>query len=127
MPAFEVMDMQQDAVLWRKTGSTEYNVTIVSAAESLKVRWVNKRREIVDSKGNTIATDAQVVSCEDIPIGSIMWEGCYDDLSSGTGSTPVPTGNLMIVVTHDRASDIKNRVTRRTYNLMRYQDVIQVQ
>lgn len=125
MPAFETMDLTQDAVLWAKTGADEYNVTLVSSAVGIKCRWVNKRREVVDAKGNTIATDAQVVVCADIPVGSILWEGCIDDIA-GTGSDPAPTGGLMSVITSDRATDIKGRVTRRTLNLMRYNDVLRV-
>lgn len=121
MPALEVMDLIHDAVLWRKTGSDANNVSVFSSAEDVRVRWVNKRREITDPKGNVVATDAQVTTCETLAVGDLLWKGCIDDVA-GTGSEPVPEGGLMQIVTRSEAQDVKGRATRREYGLMRYTD-----
>lgn len=126
MPAFETMDLVHDAVLWSKTGSDDYNVSLFSTADDIKCRWVNKRREITDAKGNVIATDAQITTCEALKVGDVVWKGCINDIS-GTGSDPAPSGGLMQVITHGEASDIKGRNTRREYGLMRYEDMLRTQ
>ncbi len=126
MPDLEVMDLVHDAVWWAKTGSNEYNVSIFSAADDIKCRWVNKRREMTDPKGNVVATDVQLTTCSALSVGDVLWKGCIDDIA-GTGSDPAPTGGLMQVVTHEETTDLKGRVTRREYGLMRYEDVLLVE
>lgn len=125
MPAFEYLDNVEDAVLWRKTGADEYNVSTFSAAEDIKCAWVNKRREITDARGNVVATDVQLGTCETLAVGDVLWRGCVDDIA-GTGSDPAPEGGLMTVVVVNDCKDLKGRITGREYSLMRFVDPLLV-
>ncbi len=122
MPAFEYLDNTDDAVLWRKTSTNEYNVSVFSTAEDVKCAWVRKRREMTDAKGNVVATEVQLGTCETLALGDVLWKGCIDDIA-GSGSDPVPEdGTLMEVVVVNEATDLKGRVTGREYSLARYKD-----
>lgn len=116
MPAMELINRHQRAQLWRKVGVDEYNNTRVSAREELVVRWENKRIQTLDPKGQPIDIDAIVHSTCTIEDGSIMWEGCADDLPEDTSNID----NLMEVVAFNHTPDIKGRVIRKTYALKRY-------
>lgn len=127
MPAFETMDRRQYALLWERSGTNSYGEPTVSVGVELNptvsdggVRWVHKSQLMLDPLGNTIQVDATVVVNRDVEIGSIMWEGGLDDVpGTGTSGAP-PDGQLMEVVTKDRATDLKNRYTRRTLGLKRF-------
>lgn len=117
MPAFETMDRKQKAVLWAWTGVDEYGEPTVDrdAPIEIDVRWTEGRTEDKDADGNTIAYDAQAVVDRDIRVGSIMWLGKLADFAD-TGDEA-----LMRVAAQPKATDLKNRVTRRTVKLQRYQ------
>jgi hypothetical protein len=116
MPPFEKMDRRQKALLWPKTGDDGYGNPRLGAVTELLVRWTWKSSVVVSPQGNTIGTDATVVVDQAIPIGSLMWLGGLADLEPGAQ----PTSNIMEVVTAPTATDLKNRVTRRTVVLRRY-------
>ena len=51
MPALETMDLYGRALLWRFLRWDEYAQPVVSASpESIPVRWVNKKYEVVNAK-----------------------------------------------------------------------------
>lgn len=108
----------QKAQLWRRRGDDAYGVPLVSAREELTVRWENKQRQMLNPNGQPIAVDATVIVLCDVAMGSIMWEGCDDDLPEDG----VPTSGLMEVVAYDRTPDVKGRITRRRLGLKRYTD-----
>lgn len=115
MPALEVHDCHQDAVLWVRTGQNRYGRPITANPVGVKVRWIWTKKEVTDSTGNTVAIDAVAVVKQSIAIGSLMWLGKLADL-------PTPPVDVMQVISAPETSDIKNRFVRRTVNLARYSD-----
>ena len=75
----------------------------------------------MDRQGNTVAIDAEVVTVEDVPVGSVMWLGGLDDLP---GTAMVPEEDAMQVITVPVTPDIKGRFKSRTLMLMRMKDTM---
>lgn len=117
MPAPERDYRFQYAMLWRYIGADEYGNPVVGEGAQIKVRWENKQLEMIDPKGQPIKLDALVQSIEEIPVNSMMWLGCEDDLPALTDIT-----NLMQVAAYDDIPDVKGRAHRLTYGLKRYND-----
>jgi len=133
MPAPELAFREQKAVYWEAIGFDEYGqYKRASFSNELSVRWVNKRRDAMDAKGNIIATDATVVVDRYIPVGSIFYEGALSELAgdvagTGTGTDFVPAADevtLFEVMTYNETPDLKNRFIRRTVGLKRLSDTI---
>lgn len=125
MPPLETMDRHQDAVLWAATGAANhYGEPLVGSPVDITVRWVNQQREMLDPQGNTVAVDATVVAAQEIPIGSVMAEGTLADWL-GTGSGEEPSGRMQVKA-ESWALDLKGRITRREYGLMRFRDSMPV-
>jgi hypothetical protein len=121
MPALEVADRYQKAVLMPATGGYDaYGQPVVGEAIEVTVRWVWEKQEVTDPQGNTITIDATAVVDREIPVHSRMWLGEIADWI-GTGSGAVDN-DLCEVRTASRTSDIKNRFVRRTVGLMRFRD-----
>lgn len=121
MPDVETTDRNQDAVYWAKSSDDLYSTPKVSAGIAVRVRWEEKRAEMLDAQGETVAVDAQVVVDREIVVGSIFWLG---KLSALSGTPPTPTSNIFQVVTYDRVPDIDDIYVRRTVGLKRYTDVM---
>jgi len=122
MPPLEVSDRFQDAVLWRLAGYDKSgNSTVFPAPVPLKVRLVRKQTEMLDPKGNTVAVDATAVVDRDIGVGSILWEGCVEDLDIEGTAMPSPSG-LLEIKAFSKTPDVRGREVRRTIGLMRYKD-----
>ncbi len=120
MPAIELANRKQTAVLWAATAATgfdDYGRHKVTAATQIKVRWEEKNTEVVDANGNTVAIDVVVVVDRVVLTGSIMWLGKKDDLAS-------PPVDLNVVVNYSAIPDVKGRITRRVVMLRRYNDKI---
>lgn len=122
MPSIESANRHQKSVLWELNGTDKYGKPTVSDPVEINVRWEWIHKEKVDSKGNTIAIDACVVTNFQTTVGSIMWLG---PLSSweGTGSAGDNT-KLMQVVVSSVIPDLKNRNTRYVSDLMFYADTL---
>lgn len=120
MPTPELDSRHQCAQLWRCVGVDEYSEPLVSAREELKVRWENKSIQMVDPKGTPIRVDAIVHSTCDIEENSIMWLGVASDLPEDEQNTDIP--GLMQVAIKNYTPDIKGRIVRRTYGLIRFKD-----
>lgn len=118
MPAPELDSRYQCAQLWRAVGVDEYSNVKVSPREELKVRWENKSIEITDPRGIPIRVDAYIHSICEIATDSIMWLGKFSDMPLETEDIP----GLMQVVVYNYTPDIKGRVVRRTYGLIRFKD-----
>ena len=113
----------QAAVLWAAVSPVSYDrygQTLVSAPVEIKVRWLTCRREVLDSKGNTIALDAEAVVGQQIPVGSRMWFGSLSSWA-GTGSG-LPDKEVHEVKVYHETPDVKGRAVRRTVGLMRWHD-----
>lgn len=122
MPTPELDGRYQCAQLWRAVGVDNYSNPKVSVREEIRVRWENKSIEILDPRGLPIRVDAVVHSICDIPTDSIMWLGEAKDLPDDMRKI----SNLMQITVKNYTPDIKGRVIRRTYGLIRFKDKLPV-
>jgi hypothetical protein len=79
MPPLEEMDRHQDAVLWQSGATDEFGRPTAGPPVGLKVRWIQKRGEGVDSNGDAVAYDARVILDREVTVGSHMWLGSLED------------------------------------------------
>lgn len=145
MPPFTQKYCTQDAVLWRAKGKDRFNELIIDSPESIKVRWEQSDREILDDKGNKIRLDGQVVVKERIPINSLLYLGTASEFVtdplgmtqggvlglsqggvlyievSGSGLEGV---EILQVVIYTEIPDVKGRRIRRTAGLIRYKETL---
>lgn len=143
MPAPEHDNRRQKAVLWTRKGVNRQGQLKLNSPAEIIVRWKWVKREIVDRQGNTVAIDAEVVTVQDIPVGSVLWLGSVDDLPGGAPSWSdawgdswsdawgseeagggLPTEDVMQVITAPTTPDIKGRFKMRTLMLMRMKDTM---
>lgn len=127
MPALEVMDRYQSAVLWLLIDTAQDGEEQFGPPNAVQVRWIQKQSKITDAKGNTTILDGKVISNEEIPLRSAMWLGSTSNpIQEFTAlqNSEVPGRGIMRVETADYTSDIKNRNTRYEMGLKRYKDAI---
>jgi hypothetical protein len=121
VPDFETMDRGQAAVYWPAAGrGNEFGEPQVGAAEEIRVRWVDRKADVLDPAGNTVSLDAQVVTDFRVPPGSRLWKGELADWY-GTGSA-ADDDEVMVAVTAAEATDLKGRTTRYEVGLKRFRD-----
>lgn len=125
MPAIETADLLQTAVLWEAAPANRHGDPQVIAAVELNarnmtgVRWILKRRDILDSQGNKVAVDGTVVASRSIPPNSLLWLGRLADVPEGG-----PTSDIMEVITNDVTPDVKVRNNRYEHSIKRYRDAL---
>jgi hypothetical protein len=128
MPPLEVSDLNQQAILWPFTGYDRYSQPVLGTPVLIPVRWITKRRRVLDAKGNTIDLDAEAVVDRQIDIGSVMWLATGDALAdwfgvlsywAGTGSGLTDDERCEVKI-YSEASDVKGRFVRRTVGLVRF-------
>lgn len=118
MPSFETMDRHQTAILWEKTGLTHLNEIITAEPIEIKVRWINKPRQVPGPNGTPITVAATAVVARDISIGSLMYLGKIEAYY-GVGSAG-DTEQIMEVQAAPKTTSIDNRHIRRTVGLNYY-------
>lgn len=117
MPALEVYDLVENAVLWPMVGYDRFGQPAVGAPQQIKARWSRTHREVVDSKGNTIALDAEAAVGQVIPVGSHLWFG---DLVDWYGTASASTDEEVYEVkSYASTADVKIRNRRMVVGLMR--------
>ncbi len=121
MPAPEHDNRRQKALLWTRKGVNRQGQVTLNDPVEIIVRWKYVKREMVDRQGNTVAIDAEVVTVEDVPIGSVMWLGGLADLP---GTANVPEQDTMMVISAPWTPDIKGRFKMKTLMLMRIKDTM---
>lgn len=117
MPAPELCNLTDYAVLWETSTSDGYGRSKVSAAVEIRVRWEDSRSESGDPQNTVQSNPVTVFVDRAIAMDSILWHGKLVDVPT------VPTG-LCKVVGVGYTPDIKGRVTQRTVTLMRHGDVL---
>ncbi len=126
MPAFEVMDLNQTAVLWGPTTPDGYGQMRVdpTAGREIPCRWVWKRDTATDPQADVTEMTATITVNEEVPVGAILFLGTLDEwLGTGSGSGEVLDENeLMEVQSASRTPDLKNRNVRRDLTLRRFQN-----
>lgn len=128
MPPFEEMDRDQDVVLFPVDlvsgipRTDRHGEIVVQGPTQLRARWTYVRKNTVDAKGNPIKIDAQAVVDQVIVLGSKMLLSPLISYAGVMGDTI----EFMDVIGYHEATDIRNRVTRRTVDLMRYRGSISI-
>ena len=119
MPALEVQDLNQFAVLYAHDGTSfdDYGEPKVDARVEIKVRWETGKREAIDAQGNTIAIESLAVVDRVIGVGSTLWLGKLDDI-------PSPVTDLRVVVEYIETPDIKAREFRRVILMQKLSDEV---
>lgn len=125
MPPLETMDRHQRAQYWPPVGVDRNGRKVVSdEAQSIWVRWVTKRKEVMNNQNERIAIDVTVIADFEMAVGAIVWLGDSLDFGTGTGTTDYPQTNLMQVVHADVTTDLMNRYTRYENYAVRYNDLL---
>ncbi len=118
MPAMEQSGRYQAAVLWPKAGQDRYSEPLRGAAVELRVRWNTTRREVIDSAGNRISLDAEVVLDRLVTVGSLFWLGTLQEFNA-TGSADNGV-EIMEVVSYEETFDDKGRASEKVAGLKRF-------
>lgn len=121
MPALEVCDLNDDAVLWPVAGNADPNGQdrVSDRPVGVRVRWNDSFTEVRDPQGNTVAIEATVVADRRIDKGSVLWHGKVSDLPAGTGFALEDVPDLMQVYSWNGTQSLNGRNTRHELKLMR--------
>lgn len=122
MPSLESISSNgSKAVLWAFAGYDPDGEPTVSEPEEIVCRWVEKHAAQQSPDSTPHAITDQLLTQENIPLGSIVARGEADDIvGTGTGLNTSVEYGLRIVVGVDRTDDIKTRNVMRTYALAKY-------
>lgn len=128
MPAPEISDRYQGAVLWPKSGFDRHGQVTVGSPVEMRVRWNDAKAERLDAQGNTVTVDATAIVDREVEIGGQMW--LADDPSKsaldqwyGVGSAgQTQDEKVLTVITFDATPDSKNRYAQREVGLKRYRN-----
>lgn len=121
MPPLADRNRHQTAVYWEIAGTTDENEPTVYQPKELRVRWEDKRRQIVRN-GTLVNTDSRVYTDIDLVIGSVIWLGELED-RPGTGFGDEDE-ELMEVVGRGKIPDVKGRQFHRYFDLMRFKGTL---
>src|SRR5665213_596757 len=123
MPSTTIRWLYQRAVLFPFVGVYDaFGQPTLGVPVEIPVRWITKRREILDKHGNTIALDASADVAQTIKVDSVIWLGTLANWN-GTGSG-LPDTELMMVKSYDETPDGKGRSLKRNIGMMRYRNVV---
>lgn len=120
MPAFETLDLKQDAIIWLRVGQDRYGQPVLSQPQEIKCRWLVDLGQSADPQSNTVQGSGKMIVAlneHDVPNGSIIREGKICDV-------PTPADKLFTVILVDGIPDLKNRNQRTTLSLMKYSDTL---
>lgn len=119
MPAPEVNNLRQYAVLWAAKGHGDYGQHTVSPPVEIRCRWEQARVSPKDPKTDLVAYSDTVHVQDDVPVHSLIWLGRLSDLV-GTASP----GDVHVVTDVTIMPDIKNRYVKRTLTVTRRGDTL---
>ena len=117
MPAPEVLNLTDHAVLWAASDVDYYGMGKVSSPSEIRVRWEGSAEISGDPQDTVQATPVAVYVDRAVTVGSILWHGRLQDLPA------VPTG-LFLVTGYSTMPDLKGRNLQRTVTLARYNDTL---
>lgn len=124
MPPFETMDLHQYAVLWESRTPDSYGANSYGPAAEIRVRWVKGRSRTGRETSSSESGDVTVVVAQDVPIGSVLYEGDLETAFNGTAGTAdgdlIATADLFEVIGSRTTTSIHNKYTRRTLTLKRF-------
>lgn len=115
MPALEVCDLRQDAVIWLQKGQDRHGLPVVGQPQEIKCRWLLNQTQSADPQSNTVQSSGTMIVSVELPPGTIVREGRVCDI-------PDPPDQLHTAVPLKSTPDLKNRNRRIEVTLMRYTD-----
>lgn len=122
MPPLEQMDMHDTAIMWEFVRTDRKGMPIVSSPEEIRCRWEEGQFELKDSEGQQLVLDVIMTTTQDIPLGSLLWEGTETQLRTLVGNSLTPTSGIFECVIRGIARDLKGRVNRHEFGLKRFKD-----
>ena len=122
MPSPETFAREQPATLWRKTGVSQHGLVQVSAPEEVYVRWNQTTKMGTGADGQPVQLSAEVVTVEEVPIGSLMFLGELAEWL-GTGSEGLDD-QVHEVIGKDGTYDVKGRAVSRSLSLVKFRDAV---
>ncbi len=123
MPApIEHQGMVNVAVVWPIVRHDRDGFPLVATPDQVCCRWEEKNIQMVDPEGERIQVDVILAVAESLAMGSLVWEGCRDDLPD----SGIPTRDIYEIVARDRGDSIDGRFRRHEYGLKRYKDQIKL-
>ncbi len=117
MPAPEVLNLTDYAVLWAASTIGDYGMDKVSSPVEIRVRWEDSAEISGNAQDTVQATPAVIYVDREVTVGSVMWHGEMRNLPDS------PTG-LWLVTGYNATPDLKGRNTQRTVTLARYNDTL---
>lgn len=124
MPPPELAFRTTDVLAWPAVGQDSHSRWLRSATVSeLKVRWVDTAKTITDDQGNPLTIDVEMATDVELPIGTPVWKGSYEDLGDAVGGTGtgllVPNADIYQVVTTEHSADHRGNVNGYVHGLRR--------
>lgn len=124
MPPLESMDRYQTAVLWAATSRNDKKgkPTVLPPVQ-IDVQWDDTYRVQRDPAGNVVTVLADVMTDQDIPIGSILALGqlnAWDNLGTGSANPDGTPAQLLQVVGFSKKADLKGRDYERIAHLSKF-------
>lgn len=114
------------AVLWEFSGYSLSGEWTVSAPVEIQCRWEDSLTESPDAQSSPIAKPVKAFVNQSIPINSILYQGCLEDVvGTGTGFI-VEDMPLLYVTEYNAMPDIKGRKKTRTITLRKYSNTLPV-
>lgn len=121
MPALEYSDLRQWAVVWFWTGQqNRHGQQTIHQPIQIPVRWNFDDAQVLDSFGNTIGRNGDVVAAIDIPDLSMIWYAGNYKLTT----LPTTFTELAQLFRTGSTGDIKQRNIRYEYKSMRWGDTL---
>lgn len=124
MPSPEYINLVHTAVVFAKrsgrSGFDSFGRPIVDAQEEVCCRIEYTTAESKATDNASEQTIARMFVCQDVPVGSIVWDGKASQLPEDLAELT----NLMQVSSVVTTPDIKYRDTQRTLTLSRYHNKI---
>ena len=125
MPALEVTDLHDTAVLWAKTGSDWQGDEKLASPVEIACNWEDTDTQGVSPEGVTIGYSASVIVKQSVPMDSLMMLGTLTDLA-GTGFD-ADNPRVMQVKSIRSLEDLKGRIPFRSLRLVRYRGTLPAQ
>jgi hypothetical protein len=122
VPPVEAMDLEMDAVVWRRTGSDRHSRPFVAAlGVEYPARWTWRRRQVTDAGGRKLTADGTLNLDVSVPLGSWVWPG---KLSEIPGTSYVPETGLYVILTASETPDVNGSNARYEYAVARAGDTL---
>jgi hypothetical protein len=113
MPEQEEAMLFDTAILWELAGNDRDNEPTVLTPYEIVCRWDQGRRYTQDPLKGLVDTAITLITVQEIPIGSIVWHGIFEDL-------PDPPTDLFEVHSVNITTDIRGVSEYREYELKRF-------